>query len=142
MSRAVILAGGRGTRLHPFNVVLPKLLLPIGDQPVLEIIVRQLLVPPISTMGSGRTGVSWASRIPTPPAKMTIFILCHPEGSGFVYRKPQQLIYDVSLSRQQTRTRQSHNFILIDFRQRACGCRYVGGGAAADFKLRSPNQLA
>jgi NDP-sugar pyrophosphorylase family protein len=41
-SRAVILAGGRGTRLLPYTTVLPKPLVPIGEYPVLEIIVRQL----------------------------------------------------------------------------------------------------
>jgi NDP-mannose synthase len=40
--RALILAGGTGTRLRPYTVVLPKPLIPIGDRPVLEIIVRQL----------------------------------------------------------------------------------------------------
>lgn len=43
MSRAIILAGGRGTRLHPFTIPLPKPLMPIGDQPILEIIIRQLI---------------------------------------------------------------------------------------------------
>ena len=40
--RAVILAGGRGTRLKPYTVALPKPLVPVGDKPILEIIVRQL----------------------------------------------------------------------------------------------------
>lgn len=40
--RAVILAGGKGTRLKPYTVVLPKPLMPIGDFPILEIIIRQL----------------------------------------------------------------------------------------------------
>jgi len=40
--RAIILAGGRGTRLRPYTVVLPKPLMPLGDYPILEIIVRQL----------------------------------------------------------------------------------------------------
>jgi len=40
--RAVILAGGRGTRLRPYTVVLPKPLMPIGDYPILEVVVRQL----------------------------------------------------------------------------------------------------
>jgi NDP-sugar pyrophosphorylase family protein len=43
MSRAVILAGGRGTRLHPFTIALPKPLVPIGDRPILEIVIRQLI---------------------------------------------------------------------------------------------------
>lgn len=40
--RAVILAGGRGTRLAPYTAILPKPLMPIGDMPILEIVVRQL----------------------------------------------------------------------------------------------------
>ncbi|HST56488.1 MAG TPA: sugar phosphate nucleotidyltransferase [Solirubrobacteraceae bacterium] len=40
--RAVILAGGVGSRLRPYTVVLPKPLMPIGDRPVLDIVVRQL----------------------------------------------------------------------------------------------------
>lgn len=42
MARAVILAGGRGTRLWPYTVSLPKPLMPVVDTPILEIIVRQL----------------------------------------------------------------------------------------------------
>lgn len=41
--RAVILAGGKGTRLRPYTVVLPKPLMPIGEYPILEVIVRQLV---------------------------------------------------------------------------------------------------
>lgn len=40
--RAIILAGGMGTRLKPYTVVLPKPLMPIGDFPILEVIIRQL----------------------------------------------------------------------------------------------------
>jgi NDP-sugar pyrophosphorylase family protein len=40
--RAIILAGGKGTRLKPYTVVLPKPLMPIGDFPILEIIIKQL----------------------------------------------------------------------------------------------------
>ena len=40
--RAIILAGGTGTRLRPYTVVLPKPLMPIGEFPILEVIVRQL----------------------------------------------------------------------------------------------------
>ena len=40
--RAVILAGGLGTRLRPYTVVLPKPLMPIGEYPILEVVVRQL----------------------------------------------------------------------------------------------------
>ena len=40
--RAIVLAGGRGSRLRPYTVVLPKPLMPVGDRPVLDIVVRQL----------------------------------------------------------------------------------------------------
>jgi len=40
--RAVLLAGGEGTRLRPYTSVLPKPLLPVGDRPIMDIIVRQL----------------------------------------------------------------------------------------------------
>ena len=40
--RAVILAGGKGTRLAPYTVAFPKPLMPLDDVPILEIVVRQL----------------------------------------------------------------------------------------------------
>ena len=40
--RAVILAGGLGMRLRPYTTVLPKPLVPVGDRPILEHILRRL----------------------------------------------------------------------------------------------------
>ena len=40
--RAVVLAGGRGTRLAPYTSVLPKPLMPIGDRAILELVIGQL----------------------------------------------------------------------------------------------------
>lgn len=40
--RSVILAGGKGTRLRPLTAVFPKPLVPLGDKPVLEILLRRL----------------------------------------------------------------------------------------------------
>lgn len=40
--QAVVLAGGKGTRLRPYTSVFPKPLVPLGDMPVLELILRQL----------------------------------------------------------------------------------------------------
>jgi len=40
--QAVILAGGKGRRLLPYTTVLPKPLMPIGEYPILEVILRQL----------------------------------------------------------------------------------------------------
>jgi NDP-mannose synthase len=41
-TRAVILAGGRGTRLAPFTSVLPKPLMPIGERSILEHVIERL----------------------------------------------------------------------------------------------------
>ena len=41
--RAIILAGGLGTRLRPYTVVLPKPLMPVGEYSILEVIIRQLV---------------------------------------------------------------------------------------------------
>ncbi len=39
---AVVLAGGRGTRLAPYTSILPKPLMPIGENSILEIVLGQL----------------------------------------------------------------------------------------------------
>lgn len=41
--RAVILAGGKGTRLRPFTTTLPKPLVPVGEQAIMEVIVKQFV---------------------------------------------------------------------------------------------------
>ncbi len=40
-SDVVIMAGGEGVRLHPFTKILPKPLMPIGDKPIIEIIINR-----------------------------------------------------------------------------------------------------
>ena len=40
--KTVVLAGGRGTRLAPYTSILPKPLMPVGDQSILEVVVGQL----------------------------------------------------------------------------------------------------
>ncbi len=42
IKQAVILAGGEGKRLRPFTRILPKPLLPVGNIPIIEILLRQL----------------------------------------------------------------------------------------------------
>lgn len=39
---AVILAGGLGSRLHPYTLTIPKPLLPLGGTPIIEIVISQL----------------------------------------------------------------------------------------------------
>ena len=40
--RAVVLAGGKGTRLAPYTHILPKPKMPIGDRAILEILLGQM----------------------------------------------------------------------------------------------------
>jgi NDP-sugar pyrophosphorylase family protein len=40
--QAVIMAGGKGSRLYPYTALFPKPLMPLGDRPVLEILLQQL----------------------------------------------------------------------------------------------------
>lgn len=40
--RALIMVGGQGQRLYPYTAHLPKPLMPIGDKPILEYIIRRL----------------------------------------------------------------------------------------------------
>jgi NDP-sugar pyrophosphorylase family protein len=47
---AVILAGGKGTRLAPYTTVFPKPLMPLGEVPILEIVIRQLRQAGINTI--------------------------------------------------------------------------------------------
>lgn len=40
--KAIILAGGKGTRLLPYTTVFPKALMPVGERPILDIVMHQL----------------------------------------------------------------------------------------------------
>jgi NDP-sugar pyrophosphorylase family protein len=40
--KAIVMAGGKGSRLHPYSATLPKPLMPLGDMPVLELLLHQL----------------------------------------------------------------------------------------------------
>lgn len=42
IKHAIILAGGKGTRLRPYTISLPKPLVPVGDEPILSHILSQL----------------------------------------------------------------------------------------------------
>jgi NDP-mannose synthase len=48
--RAVILAGGLGMRLRPYTTILPKPLVPVGDRPILEHIIRRLHASGVRTV--------------------------------------------------------------------------------------------
>lgn len=50
MTDVVVLAGGKGTRLAPYTTVLPKPLMPVGDMPVLEILLRRLAAADLRTV--------------------------------------------------------------------------------------------
>ena len=40
--KAVVLAGGKGTRLAPYTTIFPKPLVPLGDRPIMDIVIHQL----------------------------------------------------------------------------------------------------
>ena len=40
--KAIILAGGKGTRLKPYTTVIPKPLVPVGETAIIEILIKQL----------------------------------------------------------------------------------------------------
>src|SRR5271156_3057912 len=48
MRDAVLLAGGRGTRLAPLTVTVPKPLLPLGERPIIDILIAQLAAAGVS----------------------------------------------------------------------------------------------
>ena len=42
VTQAIIMAGGKGTRLHPYSALFPKPLMPLGDMPILELLLRRM----------------------------------------------------------------------------------------------------
>src|SRR5258708_38220682 len=49
-AKAVILVGGLGTRLRPLTFSIPKPLLPVGEKPILQIIIEQLRASGVSEL--------------------------------------------------------------------------------------------
>jgi len=82
---AVILAGGKGTRLKPFTMTIPKPLLPLGDVPILEVVLQQL-----SAAGVTRVILTLGHMAPLfiahfgdgPVYGMTVQYLCEAEPLG------------------------------------------------------------
>lgn len=71
---AVILAGGKGTRLKPFTMTIPKPLLPLGDVPIVEVVIRQL-----ASAGFRRIVLTLGHMAP-------LFTACLGDGSRFDVR--------------------------------------------------------
>ena len=44
LKRAVIFAGGKGKRLRPYTYIIPKPLMPIGEKPILIIIINKTII--------------------------------------------------------------------------------------------------
>lgn len=51
IKKAVIPAGGLGTRMHPITRVLPKPMIPIGTTPVLDYVINEALASGIEEIG-------------------------------------------------------------------------------------------
>lgn len=79
--RAVILAGGKGRRLAPYTTVFPKPLVPIGETPILEIVVRQLAAAGIThiTIATGHLG-----------ELIEAFFWCHDVGVPIDYSREHE----------------------------------------------------
>ena len=58
VNRAVLLVGGRGSRLAPFTATFPKPLMPLGNVPVLEVVLSSLIDAQIKhvTLALGHLG--------------------------------------------------------------------------------------
>lgn len=56
--RAVIMAGGLGSRLAPLTTVLPKPLMPLTDRPIIDVVMRQLVAAGVNdiTVSVGHLG--------------------------------------------------------------------------------------
>jgi NDP-sugar pyrophosphorylase family protein len=48
--QAIIMAGGKGSRLYPYSALLPKPLMPLGDKPILEILLSQLRAAKVTSV--------------------------------------------------------------------------------------------
>ena len=63
----VIMAGGRGSRLAPYTTVIPKPLMPLGDRPIIDVLLRQVVAAGASavSISVGHLGgviESWVGR--------------------------------------------------------------------------------
>jgi len=77
--RVLLLAGGRGRRLEPYTAVLPKPLAPIGELPIMEIILRQLhrdgFTEVVASIGHlGELIVAYFDSRPLPPGLSLTFV--------------------------------------------------------------------
>lgn len=81
------MAGGRGSRLAPYTTVLPKPLMPIGDRPILEVIMTQLVRAgveriDISVGHLGSLIESWVAQLANYPAQISLLYEDEPLGTA------------------------------------------------------------
>jgi NDP-sugar pyrophosphorylase family protein len=98
--KAIILAGGKGTRLKPFTSVIPKPLVPVGDRTVLEILICRLheqqitdLVLCVNHMSAlikayFGTGARWGVNIEYSEETGFLGTVAHQAGEGTAGRLP------------------------------------------------------
>ena len=87
MPRAVVMAGGRGSRLAPYTTVLPKPLMPLEDGPILEVILRQLARSGVDevVISVGHLGTlieSWVAQLADYPAEVRLVFEDEPLGTA------------------------------------------------------------
>ena len=83
--KAVILAGGKGTRVRPFTEALPKLMLPTGAKPLLgmfEISIREL-VELIAKIACFKGEIRWDTSKPDGQPRRCLDVSRAKEEFGF-----------------------------------------------------------
>jgi NDP-sugar pyrophosphorylase family protein len=94
--QAVLLAGGNGTRLRPFTATIPKPLLPLGDVPIVEVVIRQLAAAGIRrvAIALGRLGHLFSATLGD-GARFGVTIAYYPEDEPLGTAGPLRLIGDL-----------------------------------------------
>jgi NDP-sugar pyrophosphorylase family protein len=85
--RAVLMAGGRGSRLAPYTTVLPKPLMPLVDRPILDVLLRRLIAAGVESVSVSVAAVSglietWVRHQPPYPVPIDFVYEEEPLGTA------------------------------------------------------------
>ncbi len=86
--KALVLAGGRGTRLRPLTYTLPKQLVPVANRPILHYVLDQIAAIGIQEVGvilSPETGDQIRQALEPNPWRLTFTFILQPEPLGLAH---------------------------------------------------------